>query len=47
MAGVAGLVESAEVLACLRAGVVVGLLPIEVVNTGGLRTLGVAGSQWR
>lgn len=46
MAGVAGLVESAEVLVCVRAGVVVGLLPIEVVNTGGLRTLGVAGSQW-
>jgi CelD/BcsL family acetyltransferase involved in cellulose biosynthesis len=46
MAGVAALVESAEVLVCRRAGAVVGLLPIEIVNSGGLRTLGVAGSQW-
>lgn len=46
MSGVAPLVETAEVLVCRRDGAVIGLLPIEIVDTRGLRTLGVAGSGW-
>lgn len=46
MAGVPALVESAETLVCRRAGEVVGLLPVEIVDTGGLRTLGAAGWLW-
>ena len=46
LAQVAELVSASEVLLCRRDGRVTGLLPIEIVERQGLRTLGVAGWHW-